>query len=111
MSGDREHKYPQRFPKDDPRASVRIAWEILDSVRPGVIPPIVRFRLAEQIANACSALDDVQKTTIYALELRDFFIKMRPEIVVKIAELSPELIMHLSRLAAYSAPANENEIK
>jgi len=28
--------------------------------------------LAEQIANACGALDDIQKTAVYALELRDF---------------------------------------
>jgi len=91
-------------------ASVRIAWEILDSVRPGVIPPIVRFRLAEQIANACGALDDIQLLSVHALQLRDFFGTMDTATIGMIAGLSPDLIVHLTRLSIHS-PANENEIK
>src|SRR5882724_8635685 len=94
----REHTYPQRLPKNSPLTSVRIAWEILDSVRPGVIPPIIRFRLAEQIASACRGVDAIQQAAVHAIQLRDFLIA-NPETIAKIADTMPDLTVLLTRLA------------
>ncbi len=54
-----EHTYPRSLPRDDPRPSVQLAWTILDSVRPGVIPPIVRFDLAAKIVAAFTHIDNL----------------------------------------------------
>jgi hypothetical protein len=45
-----EHTYPSDFPKDSPHPPVRAAWELLDAIRPGVIPPVIRFHLCRLIA-------------------------------------------------------------
>jgi len=44
-----KHTYPDRYPKDA-GGVVSEAWEILDRVTPGVIPPDVRAFLAGVIA-------------------------------------------------------------
>lgn len=105
-----EHTYPADMPRLDPRTSVRVAWDILDGVRPGRLPPILRFYLARHISNAVAGINEVQRVAAAAIELRDFFVGMPPQVVHHIAILSPELVQHLGRLA-FRVPANENEDK
>jgi len=102
-----EHTYPKHMPKDDVRPSVRIAWRILDSVVPGRIPVIIRYQLAEQIANACAGIDQTALTMVRAIELCDFFTKMDEEQVRKIAEISPELVESLCQVGFQAAKAKE----
>lgn len=102
-----EHRYPQNLPRDDQRPSVRVAWQIMDTVRPGVIPAIIRFDLARQIANACAGVDEIQAAALRTIDLSRFWMSMEPDKVDRIAEISPELVRHMARLLF--RPANENQ--
>jgi|SRR5882672_948141 len=104
-----EHTYPANMPRDDPRASVRIAWEIMDTVRPGRIPPILRFMLAKQIANAVAAIDPIQRVAAHAIALQAFFMKMDSDAIRQIAEISPGLVEHIVRLSFHATPNDNNK--
>jgi len=97
------------MPKNDPRTSARIAWEILDGITPGRISPILRFMLAKQIANAVAAIDPIQRVAAHAISLQAFFLNMDSETIRQIAEISPELIQHITRLSFHATPNDNNK--
>lgn len=49
VTGENGHTYPSKYPPGSHWA-VDAGWEILDAIKPGVIPNDVRFFLAGQIA-------------------------------------------------------------
>lgn len=47
-----EHSYPSNYPPDHPRWSIRLAWAILDRIRPGAMEQDHRSFLSGMIAGA-----------------------------------------------------------
>jgi hypothetical protein len=87
-----EHPYLKHFPKDHPSAAVQLAWKILDTVRPGVIPPIVRFELANQIIYWFGAIE-------VAKDLTDYDATITEPDLQQIREIAPDLFVRISNLS------------
>ena len=100
-----KHTYPSKMPQDDQRPSVQVAWRILDGVRPGLIPPMVRFTLADKIAKAVAFVDTLGPSTDLALSLGDYFLAMtdKPETISALAAIDQQLTSMLARLAFLAA--------
>jgi hypothetical protein len=95
-----EHTYPSRMPKDDPRVSVRRAWQILDCIRPGLIPPIARFELAAQIAGSFEGMDSLAPIMKLSTIISDVFTDLSNEQIKALEAVSPGLVEKITFLHA-----------
>jgi hypothetical protein len=61
VKADNGHVYPSRYEPLTGSAAMDEAWEMLDKIEPGVIPPDTRFLLAGMIAGTIMRYQEAAK--------------------------------------------------